>query len=205
MRVPCFFWIHGSTLMLCFHHAKKASDSSRGVMRYNGCIHKPWKVSMKATVVLLVVWGCFVCGCSYRMVDGVYTRSLIGSDNAVALRLAIEHALKEADDGETVEVVYQPLPKKPYTVILFPDHAITEAEMQEAGIPDSVVSRVISDMAYLGAPAKLRGHILFVQEGEQLCFQGNPVQADKVVWLNKDGSPIQLQIEKESRKLLLFN
>jgi hypothetical protein len=101
----------------------------------------------------------------------VAAASVACSDNATGLAFEIERAAATVatQDGVSVTAHYEPVTgsASPYVILFFPSRPVTGAELVTAGVPETTVRRILSELAYLGNTSNL---LVVDQDGERLAF-----------------------------------
>jgi len=123
---------------------------------------------MRVSILSALVVSALVAGC--------------GADNANSLVDRIGDGasrLSSRETGSSLSVSFDPIKgaTAPYTLILFPDRDVAEAELVAAGADNAIARRVYTEMAYLGS---LAGKVVVEQEGERLKFTSSWKRFDDV-------------------------
>jgi hypothetical protein len=122
---------------------------------------------MRVTLLLAMLVGAFVAGCS---------------DNSLSIVDRIAEGasrLRSGESGASTTVSWDPTngSSAPYTVIVFPNHDVAEGDLVAAGVDRANARRIYSELAYLDS---LAGMLLVDQEGERLNFTSSWKQIAEV-------------------------
>lgn len=95
------------------------------------------------------------------------------ADNATRLSFGIERALRDTESARTGDwrtVPYRPKarPDEPYTLVFFPEQAVTPSDLVAAGVPTDLADRIFRDLDYVRVGRTPL--LVVVQPGARLTF-----------------------------------